>query len=52
MNGNQHRNGVPLQPNSKGLIIPISKVLYIIEQLKSLPEAPGNLITFTLGPVP
>ena len=22
MNGNQYRNGVPLQPNSKGLITP------------------------------
>lgn len=48
MNEYQHRNGVPSQLNSKGLITPTSKVIYIIEQLRSLPEALGNSPTFTL----
>ena len=43
---------MPLQSNSKGLIASTSEVSHIIKQLKSLPEAPANFPTLTLGPVP
>ena len=43
---------MPLQLNSKGLIASTSEVFHIIRQLKSLPEAPANFPTLTLGPVP
>lgn len=52
MNENQYRNGVPLQPNNRGLIISASEVVHIFGQLKSLPKASGNSSTFTLGPIP